>query len=82
VRQLSMALITEVRTSGEVGLSAIYWDFWPLGRRFGQSLSEATRKAYVSDWRAFEGWCADRGVEALPASPASLAWATPHRRYH
>jgi site-specific recombinase XerD len=38
-----------------------------------QSLSEATRKAYVSDWRAFEGWCADRGVEALPASPASVA---------
>jgi site-specific recombinase XerC len=38
-----------------------------------QSLSEATRTAYVSDWRAFEGWCADRGVEALPASPASVA---------
>jgi site-specific recombinase XerC len=38
-----------------------------------QSLSEATRTAYVSDWRAFEGWCADRDVEALPASPASVA---------
>jgi site-specific recombinase XerC len=38
-----------------------------------QSLSAATRTAYASDWRVFEGWCIDRGVEALPASPASVA---------
>jgi site-specific recombinase XerD len=38
-----------------------------------QALSAATRAAYASDWRAFEGWCADRGVDALPASPASVA---------
>jgi hypothetical protein len=25
-----------------------------------QLLSEATRTAYLSDWRSFEGWCADR----------------------
>ena len=35
-----------------------------------QSLSEATKSAYESGWRAFEGWCAARGVEALHASPA------------
>jgi site-specific recombinase XerD len=38
-----------------------------------QSLSAATRTACESDWRAFEGWCADRSVEALPGSPASVA---------
>jgi site-specific recombinase XerC len=38
-----------------------------------QSLSAATRTAYESDWRVFGGWCADRGVEASPASPASVA---------
>jgi site-specific recombinase XerC len=38
-----------------------------------QALSAATRAAYASDWRAFEGWCANRGVDALPASPASVA---------
>jgi site-specific recombinase XerC len=38
-----------------------------------QALSPATRRAYESDWRAFKGWCADRAVEALPASPASVA---------
>jgi site-specific recombinase XerD len=38
-----------------------------------QSLSAATRAAYESDLRVFEDWCADRGVEALPASPATVA---------
>jgi site-specific recombinase XerC len=38
-----------------------------------QALSAATRAAYDSDWRAFEGWCADRGVEPMPAPPAPVA---------
>jgi hypothetical protein len=45
-----------------------------LARNYArQALSQATRTAYDSDWRVFEKWCADRGVEALPASPASVA---------
>jgi len=35
--------------------------------------SDATKKAYSSDWADFEAWCAVHGVKALPASPATVA---------
>ena len=31
-----------------------------------------TRAAYGSDWARFAGWCARRGLSALPATPATL----------
>lgn len=31
-----------------------------------------TRRAYRSDWRAFETWCHAQGHRALPATPASV----------
>ena len=31
-----------------------------------------TRTAYASDWARFAGWCADRELAALPATPATL----------
>jgi hypothetical protein len=34
-----------------------------------QSLSEATRTAYESDWRAFKGWCADRPWRRMHPQP-------------
>ena len=36
------------------------------------SRSDATWRAYASDWRIFEAWCADRSLEALPASADTL----------
>ncbi len=35
--------------------------------------SPATRRAYQSDWRHFEAWCAARGAVALPASIETCA---------
>lgn len=35
--------------------------------------AEATRRAYAADWRAFETWCEDKGLPALPASAPSVA---------
>jgi hypothetical protein len=32
-----------------------------------------TRRAYTADFVAFRGWCAGRGVSALPAAPATVA---------
>jgi site-specific recombinase XerD len=32
-----------------------------------------TRTAYASDFRAFETWCAARGLEPMPATPATVA---------
>lgn len=42
--------------------------------RYAQSaLAPATRRAYESDWGVFAGWCAQRGVPAIPAPPAAVA---------
>lgn len=35
--------------------------------------SEATRRAYRSDFRIFTNWCDGRGVSALPGSPETVA---------
>jgi site-specific recombinase XerD len=35
--------------------------------------SEATRRAYRSDFRTFKKWCEARNIAALPATPAALA---------
>lgn len=42
--------------------------------RFARSeKAGSTRKAYRSDFAAFQGWCAKRGVAALPAAPEAVA---------
>lgn len=42
----------------------------------------ATRKAYATDFRIFQAWCAERGASPLPAAPeivaAFLAWGAEH----
>jgi integrase len=35
--------------------------------------SEATRRAYRSDWRLFTAWCEERGCDPLPATPIATA---------
>jgi site-specific recombinase XerD len=37
------------------------------------SKSDATRKAYASDWRSFTAWCSSVDRSPLPAEPAVLA---------
>lgn len=37
------------------------------------AISEATRRAYQSDWRTFARWCDERAVSALPAHAATVA---------
>ncbi|WP_083747227.1 tyrosine-type recombinase/integrase [Teichococcus deserti] len=39
----------------------------------GKSLSENTRRAYASDWRAFAAWCDGLDQPALPADPVLIA---------
>ncbi len=36
------------------------------------SRSEATRRAYASDWRIFQEWCQARGLPFLPAPPEAV----------
>jgi site-specific recombinase XerD len=37
------------------------------------ALAASTRKAYEHDWRVFATWCAQRGLAAIPAQPATVA---------
>ena len=37
------------------------------------SRSEATLKAYASDWADFTLWCDNSGLESMPATPATVA---------
>src|SRR5664280_1815787 len=38
----------------------------------GAARAANTRTAYASDWARFAGWCAQRDLAALPATPATL----------
>ena len=38
-----------------------------------QAKASNTIRAYASDWRQFESWCDDRGLEALPARAEAVA---------
>jgi integrase len=38
-----------------------------------QARAAATLRAYRTDWRAFEIWCATHGLSALPATPETIA---------
>jgi site-specific recombinase XerD len=37
------------------------------------AVAMATRRAYASDLRAFSTWCAERGLQSLPAAPETVA---------
>lgn len=43
-------------------------------RHFAEaSVSDNTRRAYRSDWCAFELWCVEQGLNPLPAAPETVA---------
>lgn len=50
--------------AGEIAAAALY-------RRRAKSAN--TTRAYASDWRQFEAWCDERGLEALPARAEAVA---------
>jgi site-specific recombinase XerD len=39
----------------------------------GRALSDNTKRAYESDWRAFSSWCEVGGIPPLPAAPVVVA---------
>lgn len=44
-----------------------------VARYMERASSDATLKAYRSDWRIFEAWCATKALVALPATPPTVA---------
>lgn len=53
-------------------------DVEAVGRYVQAATAESTLRAYATDWAAFQGWCAGRGLASLPAEAgtvaAHLAW--------
>ena len=63
----TLPIATEIRSpllAGEVAAAASY-------RRRAKSAN--TTRAYESDWRQFEAWCDERGLEPLPACAEAVA---------
>lgn len=54
-------------------LPALRDDLEASRKHYEQSWSASTLRAYRSDWRDWENYCASRGVSALPAQPSSVA---------
>ncbi|MCC0807525.1 site-specific integrase [Methylobacterium sp. W2] len=42
------------------------------------SKSDATRRAYAGDWRDFTSWCAEQGVDTLPATGRTVGRYVTH----
>ena len=36
-------------------------------------LSDNTRRVYGAQWRIFQGWCDEVGLQSLPAEPLTVA---------
>ncbi len=53
------------------GLTPI--DLERIGAAVEAARSPGTRRTYASAWKAWETWCAARGIESLPADPVMVA---------
>jgi len=64
----------DVQDPSALPLSEAFRDALEAARGFALSeKSDATRKAYVSDWKRFRAWCAAQSTDVLPASVATTA---------
>lgn len=60
-------------TRGAIGTPKRLDDLKERAKRLAEGAqAPATRRAYLSDWRAFETWCNGLGLEALPAAPTTI----------
>ena len=63
-----------VPTDGDRQLPAALAADAEAAQRFADAArSDATLRAYRSDWADFAGWCADRALRAMPAAPETVA---------
>lgn len=56
----------------QTGLTTLVAEAEAAQELAAEARAEATRRAYASDWRSFEAWCASRGVPSLPTHPGAL----------
>jgi site-specific recombinase XerD len=73
-----VGLAVEARTAAPRGLASP-GELVEAAQEFARAAkSPATRRAYASDLRHFDAWCADRKVSPLPAEPATVGLYVTH----
>jgi len=71
--------VTGLTTTTNTGCSADFQDLVDATRRFANNTKATnTKKAYHSDWSAFNTWCAEHGFSELPALPEAVALYVSH----
>src|SRR5262245_57330031 len=65
--------MTELITASDAPLADLRATVAEAEAYHAQARAEATLRAYRSDWRAFEQWCAAHQLTALPAAPETVA---------
>jgi integrase len=65
--------MTEIVPTAEAALARLAPTIDKARAFVAQSQAANTARAYAADWAHFEGWCTERGVLALPATPATVA---------
>lgn len=68
----SALVVAEVLEAGSA-LVALAPDVEAARAFAAESRAPRTREAYRQQWQTFAAWCAERGVDALPAAPVTLA---------
>jgi site-specific recombinase XerD len=64
----------DLQDNAELPFTAAFEDALGLARGLAlSSKSDATRKAYASDWKHFAAWCERVGAVAMPAEPHTVA---------
>ena len=71
---------TPTETAGRHQLPATLQDLAEKAADYASKARAAnTRRAYEADWRAFEDWCRDQNLAAMPAAPGTvMVYLTAH----
>ena len=74
IRDLTIAPGAAPENEQALGLSSRLLDEIAAARGYrAKSKAANTLRAYQSDWKQFEAWCDERGLEPLPARPEAVA---------
>jgi hypothetical protein len=73
VTATALAVLPDLSSDSSPALALVYLDLERV-RRFAEAAhSQNTARAYRRDLAAFTRWCAQRGVDPLPAEPLTVA---------
>lgn len=62
-----------IRSDDESGLALWHESLHHAQHYAAAARAPSTRRAYAADWKAFQVWCSERDINALPADPRHVA---------